>query len=72
MQQIVAATLVCLRDGLLNCADGKAVQDYVSEHAPALTVAQLRRVLENDFMASIRATVGAAAASESPELAPTS
>jgi len=72
MQEIVASALMCLRGGLLNCADAQAVQAYLAEQAPALTVAQLRHTLECHFMASIRATVGAAAASESPELAPTS
>ena len=67
---VLAATLVCLKEGLVACADAAAANAHLLQHAPALAPAQLRGALERHFMKGVREAAGAPMPAAVPELFP--
>eukprot|EP00965_Chrysotila_dentata_P045681 1517696-Pleurochrysis_carterae.AAC.1 len=68
--RVIAAALLCLRDGLFACANADDTAAYLIEHAKTLSVSQLRAALEAHFMPALRQEVNAPRPDDSPELAP--
>lgn len=59
LQPALSAMLICLREGLLACADGKAATSYMQQHAQDIAVVQLQAVMQANFMPAIRKAFGA-------------
>ena len=70
IQPALAAALICMRDGLVNCLGAVHVARYLDEHGCAVTAPQLRAALDRHFMAAVRARVGAPEPGGAPELSP--
>ena len=70
LQPALAAALICMRDSLLAAADVNAIKAYLAQAAPNLTLNQMQRELNQNFMADIRESVGAPPPQQAFELTP--
>ena len=59
-----------MRDSLLNASGADAIKAYLAQAAPLLTLDQMQRELNTNFMPAIRQSVGAPPPQEAFELTP--
>ena len=70
LQPALAAALICMREGLMTTGAATAVKANIATQAPLLSIDQMQRALNSNFMADLRQSVGAPPPQQAFELTP--
>ena len=70
LQHVLASSLICMREGLLTCADVQTIKGFIATQAPLLNIDQMQRCLNEHFMPDIRKALNAPPQEQAFELTP--